>query len=118
MIMVDQLNLPRKDMLYKLITLPDIRFLRCDIKSLNLLPNVLASQAAKEAGCDEAVLHRNGIVSECAHSNLFYLKDQVLYTAPFNFTGNYACTTDCLRQTPWHCVGRSTFYAGGIETGG
>lgn len=84
MIMVDQLNLPRKDMLYKLITLPDIRFLRCDIKSLNLLPNVLASQAAKEAGCDEAVLHRNGIVSECAHSNLFYLKDQVLYTAPLN----------------------------------
>ena len=41
------MTLPRKDMLYKMITLPDIRFLRCDIKSLNLLPNVLASQAAK-----------------------------------------------------------------------
>lgn len=84
LIMVDQIILPRKDYLYKLKSVDDIRSLRCDIKSLNLLPNVLAAQLAKDHGCDEAVLHRNGIVTECAHSNLFYLKDKTLYTAPLN----------------------------------
>ena len=84
LIMIDQILLPKKDHLYKLKTVDDIRSLRCDIKSLNLLPNVLASQLAKDHGCEEAVLHRNGIVTECAHSNLFYLKDKTLYTAPLN----------------------------------
>ncbi|NMA08235.1 MAG: D-amino acid aminotransferase [Clostridiales bacterium] len=66
----------------KLITLEDTRFLHCNIKTLNLIPSVMAAQAADEAGCDEAVLHRGGRVTECAHSNVSILKDGVFYTAP------------------------------------
>ncbi len=62
----------------KLITLEDTRFFHCDIKTLNLIPNVIASQRAKEAGCDEAVLHRGKQLTECAHSSLLILKDGVL----------------------------------------
>ena len=66
----------------QLITLEDTRFLHCDIKTLNLIPAVMASQAAAEAGCGEAVLHRGDRVTECAHSNVSILKDGVLITAP------------------------------------
>jgi len=66
----------------KLITLEDTRFLHCNIKTLNLIPSVMASQKAAEAGCFEAVLHRKGRVTECAHSNVHILKDGTLYTAP------------------------------------
>lgn len=66
----------------KLITLPDTRFEHCNVKTLNLLPAVMASQAAFEAGADEAVLHRNGIVTECAHSNVLILKNGTLYSHP------------------------------------
>ena len=43
-----------------LITLEDTRFLHCNIKTLNLIPSVIASQKAKDAGADEAVLYRPG----------------------------------------------------------
>ncbi len=66
----------------QLITLEDTRFLHCNIKTLNLIPSVMASQKAKEAGCDEAVLHRGDRVTECAHSNVHILKDGVFVTAP------------------------------------
>jgi D-alanine transaminase len=66
----------------KLITYEDERYLYCNIKTLNLLPNVLASQKAAEAGCNEAVFHRGDIVTECAHSNISILKGGVLRTAP------------------------------------
>ncbi len=62
----------------------DTRFYHCNIKSLNLLPNVLATQAAEAAGVDECILHRGDTVTECAHSNLFILKDGVLLTHPAN----------------------------------
>ncbi len=64
------------------ITVQDTRFEYCNIKSLNLLPNVLASQAAAEAGVDECILHRDGIVTECAHSNVSILKDGAVITHP------------------------------------
>ena len=66
----------------QLITMEDTRFLHCNIKTLNLIPSVIASQRAKEAGCFEAVFHRNGRVTECAHSNVHIIKDGVLITAP------------------------------------
>ena len=66
----------------KLITWPDTRFEHCNAKTLNLLPAVMASQAASAAGADEAVLHRDGIVTECAHSNVLILKDGMLITHP------------------------------------
>ncbi len=65
-----------------LITEPDTRFLHCDIKTLNLIPSVMAAQKAEKAGANEAVLHRDGRVTECAHSNVHILKDGVFRTAP------------------------------------
>lgn len=66
----------------KLVTTEDTRFLHCNIKTLNLLPNIMASQKAEEAGCGECVFHRGDIVTECAHSNLSILKDGVFMTHP------------------------------------
>lgn len=66
------------------VTLPDIRWLRCDIKSLNLLPNVLAKQEAIDLGCEEAILHRNGIVTECSASNIMIVQNGTIYTHPAN----------------------------------
>ena len=58
------------------ISEPDTRWLRCDIKSLNLLPNVLAATKAERKGCKEALLVRNGIVTEGSHSNFFLIKTE------------------------------------------
>ena len=60
----------------------DDRWLNCYIKSLNLLPNVMAKQKAIEKGCGEAVYQRDGVVTECSSSNVFVVKDGVLYTHP------------------------------------
>ena len=53
------------------VTVPDNRWSRCDIKSIALLPNVLANQQAKEQGAFEALFVRDGVVIEGSHSNLF-----------------------------------------------
>ena len=66
----------------KLITMEDTRFLHCNIKTLNLIPAVIASQRAKEAGCAETVFHRNGRVTECAHSNVHIIREGTFVTAP------------------------------------
>ncbi len=66
----------------KLITMEDTRFLHCNIKTLNLIPSVMASQKAKEAGCDETVLHRGDRVTECAHSNVHIIRDGMFVTPP------------------------------------
>ncbi len=66
----------------KLITMEDTRFFHCNIKTVNLIPAVMASQRAKEKGCDEVVFHRNGRVTECAHSNVHIIKDGAFITAP------------------------------------
>lgn len=68
----------------KLITLPDLRYQYCDIKTINLLPNVLAYQQAKEKGCGEAVLHRDGRVTECAHSGLSIITCGMVVTPPLD----------------------------------
>lgn len=60
----------------------DIRWLRCDIKSLNLLGNVLAKQEAISKDCYEAIQHRGEIVTEGSSSNVYGIKDGVLYTHP------------------------------------
>jgi D-alanine transaminase len=66
------------------ITSPDIRWDRCDIKSLNLLPNVLAKQQAQEANAFEAIFVRDGLVKEGATSNIFVVHDGVLMTPERN----------------------------------
>ena len=67
---------------YRCITMEDTRFLHCNIKTINLLPAVIASQRAEEAGCAETILHRGERVTECSHSNVHIIKDGVLRTAP------------------------------------
>lgn len=68
----------------KAIFAEDIRWLRCDIKSLNLLGAVLAKQEAYEKGCYEAILHRDHTVTEGSSTNVFGIKDDILYTHPAN----------------------------------
>jgi D-alanine transaminase len=64
------------------ITHPDLRWGRCDLKTLNLLPNVLATQTAKERGAFEAMLIRDGVVTEGARTNFFGVVDGSLRTHP------------------------------------
>jgi len=68
----------------KAITHEDIRWQYCDIKAITLLPSVLLRRQAKEQGAKEAILHRNGIVTEGAASNVFIVKDDTVYTPPKN----------------------------------
>ena len=64
------------------ISHPDLRWGRCDLKTLNLLPNVLAAQTAKERGAFEAMLIRDGIITEGAKTNFFGVVDGSLRTHP------------------------------------
>ncbi len=66
----------------KVITTEDIRWLRCDIKSVSLLPNVLAAQKAHEQDAVEAIFIRNGVVTEGSHSSFMAVKNGVIYTHP------------------------------------
>ena len=66
------------------ITNEDIRWQYCDIKAITLLPSVLLRHKAKQQGAKEAILHRNGIVTEGAASNVFIVKDEIVYTPPKN----------------------------------
>jgi D-alanine transaminase len=64
-------------------THPDWRWKRCEIKSLNLLPNVLARQDASRKGCAEAILvDEAGLITEGAGSSFFAVIGQRLQTAP------------------------------------
>ena len=76
----NRLNDP--DVPIKLDTAEDTRFYHCNIKTLNLLPSVVAAQHAKRIGVQETVFHRGDIVTECAHSNVSILKDGVFYSHP------------------------------------
>lgn len=64
------------------ILVPDIRWARCDVKSLALLPNVLASQAAKEQGAEEAIFVRDGFLTEGAHTNVCAVIEGDVVTHP------------------------------------
>ena len=64
-------------------TFPDWRWKRCDIKSLNLLPNVMACTEAARKGCGEAILvDESGLITEGAGSAFFAIRGQTLQTAP------------------------------------
>ena len=64
------------------ITIPDVRWSRCNIKSVNLLPNVLAKQRANDAGVFSSIMIRDGMVTEGQNANVFGVNDGVLYTYP------------------------------------
>jgi D-alanine transaminase len=64
------------------ITVPDMRWSRCDIKVISLMANCLANQDAKDAGAYEAILIRDGIALEGTHTSFFAVKDGIVRTAP------------------------------------
>jgi D-alanine transaminase len=66
----------------KLCSVEDQRWKNCWIKSIALLPNILAKNQAARSGCDEAVFVENGRTSECSASNFFTVVDRTLITAP------------------------------------
>ncbi len=66
------------------ITMPDHRWSRCDIKMTSLLGNVMANDYAIKQGVYEALLVRDGNITEASHSNVFFVKDEVVYTHPAN----------------------------------
>ena len=64
------------------VTAVDNRWMRCDIKAISLLANILLRQQAVEADCAEAVMLRDGFLTEGAASNIFVVKDGVLLVPP------------------------------------
>jgi D-alanine transaminase len=74
---------PRQSETIRVISHPDQRWKRCDIKSLNLLANVMAKQAAQMAGVDDALLVDDyGLVTESTSSSVMMIEDRTLWTAP------------------------------------
>lgn len=82
MVAVDDFKISCPKDTVSLIGYEDKRYHYCNIKTLNLLPSVLAASEADARGCDEAVFHRGNIVTECAHSNVFIMNDGSLITHP------------------------------------
>jgi D-alanine transaminase len=66
------------------ITVPDMRWLRCDVKTIQLLPNVMARQAAYERGAIEGIMVRDDVVTEGSHTNVAGVLDGVIRTHPTN----------------------------------
>jgi D-alanine transaminase len=64
------------------VTAVDNRWLRCDIKAISLLANILLRQQAVDADCAETVMLRDGFLTEGAASNVFVVKDGVLLAPP------------------------------------
>lgn len=81
-VMIRPNKLRDPDVPIRLITREDTRFFHCHIKTLNLLPSVIASQEALKAGAMETVLHRGDMVTECAHSNVSILKNGTFISHP------------------------------------
>jgi len=79
---IEPFTLPSPEKRLSLITVNDRRYGFCHIKTTNLLPNVFAAKQAENRGADEAVFIREKAVTECAHSNIFIVKDGVLITHP------------------------------------
>ncbi len=81
---VTPVSLPSPDKRASLVSFEDKRFVYCNIKTVNLLPNVLAAQKSAECGATEALLHRGERVTEAAHSSILILKDGVLVMPPLD----------------------------------
>ncbi len=76
---------PEKEMILtgiQTILREDTRWSRCDIKSVSLLPNILSFQEARESGSLECIFVKDGNITECAHSNVFFVIDGILVTHP------------------------------------
>lgn len=75
---------PRGQAPFYAITAPDKRFQLCHIKTLNLVPNILANQSAREAGAEECIFIRDGFITEGSYSSVSILKEGALVIPPLN----------------------------------
>jgi D-alanine transaminase len=66
----------------KIMLSEDIRWTRCDIKSISLLPNTMCFQEAFSKGYKECAFVRDGLITECSHSNIFFFREGKLFTHP------------------------------------
>ena len=66
------------------LTMPDVRWLRCDLKTIQLLPNVLGKQRAVAAGAIDSIFVRDGVVTEGTHTNVFAVVGGVVRTHPLD----------------------------------
>ena len=73
-----------KDKRASLLSIEDLRFQYCNIKTTNLLPNVLAAEKATKSGATEALLHRGDRVTEAAHSSILMIKDGTVVMPPLD----------------------------------
>jgi D-alanine transaminase len=64
------------------ITAPDIRWSRCDLKTVSLLANILTRQLSADAGCTETIMLRDGMLTEGSATNVFAVKNGVILTPP------------------------------------
>lgn len=83
-ISVNELPLNRNSDVTSVLLFEDIRWGRCDIKTILLLPSVLASQEAASKGFGEAAWHQDGIISEGSQTNIFFVKEDEVFTPPLN----------------------------------
>lgn len=91
-------TLPPKDKRASLVSMEDLRFQYCNIKTTNLLPNVFAAQKATAAGATEALLHRNGRVTEAAHSSILMIRNGTVIMPPLDQLILPGITRAILRQ--------------------
>lgn len=84
LITVSPFRLAEKDKRLKLVLQPDVRHKLCYVKTVNLLPAVMASHYAEQCGADETVFYKDNTVTECSHSNIHIVKDSVLMTHPLD----------------------------------
>lgn len=78
------IKLPAMDKRASLVSVEDLRFQYCNIKTTNLMPNVFAAQKATSMGATEALFHRGERVTEAAHSSILMLKDGALVVPPLD----------------------------------
>ncbi|MCB2213317.1 aminotransferase class IV [bacterium] len=67
---------------FGVLLVPDTRWARCDVKTINLLPNTLASEAARQANAQEAIFVRGKAVAEGTHTSVIAIRDGVVITSP------------------------------------
>ncbi len=77
-------TVPPRDKRASLLSIEDMRFKYCNIKTTNLLPNVFAAQKATAAGATEALLHRGDRVTEAAHSSILMIKNGTVVMPPLD----------------------------------
>jgi len=82
----------------KVIVHHDIRWKRCDIKATSLLANLLMLNAAQQQGADDAIIIRNGNAVEATSSNLFMVRDSIVYTPPLSHDLLAGVTRDFIIQ--------------------